>query len=96
MWIIENDAILTKDNLAKRNWQGDMRCSFCQEQESISHLFFDCTMAKYTWSMVAMVMGAPNFLLPILDLGDPLDEGGKQISYGRPGGYLLGPVEGQE
>jgi hypothetical protein len=29
MWLIHQDAILTKNNLLKRNWQGDKFCSFC-------------------------------------------------------------------
>jgi hypothetical protein len=36
------NAILTKENLAKRNWQGDKRCSFCTENENMTHLFFEC------------------------------------------------------
>ena len=37
---------------------GDERCSFCCEPESISHLLFECTMSKYVWSLVAIVVGA--------------------------------------
>ena len=48
---------LTKDNLLKRGWNGDSKCMFCREDESIIHLFFECSMAKYVWSMVAMVVG---------------------------------------
>ena len=58
MWLICNNAILTKDILIKRKWVGDERCSFCCEPESISHLLFGCSMAKYVWSMVAWVLGA--------------------------------------
>ena len=59
MWLIHQNAILTKDNLIKRKWQGDSRCLFCPEQETISHLFFECPLAKFVWSIVAMVVGAP-------------------------------------
>jgi len=58
MWLIYNNAILTKDNLVKRNWVGDERCSFCYEPKSISYLLFECTMSKYVWSLVAIVVGA--------------------------------------
>jgi len=58
MWLIYNNAILTKDNLIKRKWVGDERCSFCCEPETISHLLFECTMAKYVWSLVAVALGA--------------------------------------
>jgi len=34
-------VVLTKDNLAKRNWNGNQQCCFCLENE-IQHLFFDC------------------------------------------------------
>ncbi|WVZ92700.1 hypothetical protein U9M48_038746 [Paspalum notatum var. saurae] len=31
-------VILTKDNLAKRNWKGRRNCEFCSKQETIQHL----------------------------------------------------------
>lgn len=58
MWLIYHNAILTKDNLIKRNWSVDQSCAFCNESETIPHIFFDCTMAKYIWSLVAYVLGA--------------------------------------
>ena len=58
MWLIEHNTILTKDNLLKRNWSGNMMCTFCSKPESIDHLFFECDTAKYIWSLVAFVLGA--------------------------------------
>jgi hypothetical protein len=58
MWLIQENAILTKDNLVKRNWQGDKRCYFCNSDENIEHLFFDCPLARYIWSLVSYVVGA--------------------------------------
>jgi hypothetical protein len=58
MWLVFQNAILTKDNLLRRGWSGDEKCMFCSCDESITHLFFECSMAKYVWSMVAMVVGA--------------------------------------
>ena len=60
LWLIEQNAILTKDNLTKRNWSGDSTCAFCNMNESIAHLFFECDIVKYTWSLVAFVIGADN------------------------------------
>jgi len=60
MWLIEHNAILTKDNLSRRNWVGDSKCAFCNGDETILHLFFGCNMAKYVWSLVAFVIGADN------------------------------------
>jgi hypothetical protein len=58
MWLIQENAILTKDNLIKRNWQGDRRCYFCNSDENIDHLFFDCHLARYIWSLISYVVGA--------------------------------------
>lgn len=32
---------------------------FCPDQENVDHLFFGCPLAKYPWSLVAVVIGAP-------------------------------------
>jgi hypothetical protein len=58
LWLIWHNAIATKDNLLKRNWNGSASCQFCHQNESISHLFFDCVAAKYVWSTVATAVGA--------------------------------------
>jgi len=55
-----DDAILTKDNLIKRKWQGDTKCMFCEMDESIDHLFFQCPIARVVWSIVAKCFGATN------------------------------------
>ena len=48
---------LTKDNLARRNWNGDTRCSLCHSPESIQHLFFDCLYAEFLWRAVHLMFG---------------------------------------
>jgi hypothetical protein len=42
LWYLRRGVILTKDNLAKRNWKGSKACNFCQDNETIQHLFFEC------------------------------------------------------
>lgn len=37
---------------------GNERCKFFSENETIGHLFFDCSMARYVWIPVAIVVGA--------------------------------------
>jgi hypothetical protein len=39
MWFLNNKVLLTKDNLVKRNWHGCTKCCFCNEPETINHLF---------------------------------------------------------
>ena len=43
---------LTKDNLAKRNRQGSVKCCLCSSIETIQHLFFDCYFASFVWNNV--------------------------------------------
>ena len=52
MWFVHKQVILTKDNLVKRNWTGSTRCSFCDRDETIKHLFSQCKFARTTWSII--------------------------------------------
>ena len=54
MWFLYQKVILTKDNLAKRNWNGSKKCCFCDQDETIQHLFFSCPFAKMIWRIVHM------------------------------------------
>lgn len=60
LWLMSTGAILTKDNLLKRKRQGDSSCVFCDEEETISHLFFQCPVARAIWLVVAKCFGASN------------------------------------
>jgi hypothetical protein len=51
MWYMYKEVVLTKDNLAKWNWDGSKQCSFCLRDESIWHLFFDCHYARFLWGL---------------------------------------------
>ena len=51
-WYLRRGVILTRDNLAKRNWQGSKKCVFCHHDESIKHLFFQCSFARSIWSTI--------------------------------------------
>ena len=45
-WLLEKGDILTKDNMIRRKWIGYPSCRFCDQLESIDHLFFQCPVAK--------------------------------------------------
>ena len=52
-WLLEKkNAILTKDNLIRRKWQGNPSSVFCDQSESVDHLFFQCHVASCIWGMV--------------------------------------------
>ena len=69
MWFVHKRVILTMDNLAIRNWTGYRRCSFCDHNESIKHLFLDCPMAKKLWRFmhIAFNITPPNTIRTWLD-----------------------------
>jgi hypothetical protein len=46
LWLLANNKLLSKDNLAKRQHVPDIRCIFCNEAESVAYLFFECAVAK--------------------------------------------------
>ena len=46
---------LTRDNLAKRRSVVDQSCLFCSEMETVTHLFFECAVAKQIWVMISEV-----------------------------------------
>jgi hypothetical protein len=54
MWCLKREVVLTKDNLAKRNWGGSKQCSFCLREETIQHMFFDCSYARFIWGLIQM------------------------------------------
>jgi hypothetical protein len=59
MWFLHKEVILTKDNLSKRNWHGCTKCSFCDQDETIQHLFFSCPFAKIIWRIIYMTFNLP-------------------------------------
>jgi hypothetical protein len=44
--LLANNKALTRDNLEKRRKVEDKACLFCNETESVTHLFFDCCVAQ--------------------------------------------------
>jgi hypothetical protein len=51
MWYMYKEVVLTKDNLARRNWNGGKQCCFCHKNETIKHLFFKCWYTKFIWGL---------------------------------------------
>jgi hypothetical protein len=61
MWYLYRKVILTKDNLAKRNWNGCKKSAFCDANESINHLFFNCPFASLIFGeLLIILLTTPN------------------------------------
>ena len=60
MWLLENNAVLAKDNMIRRNWLGSPTCYFCSSAENMDHLFFLCPVAKVLWGWLGYMHGATN------------------------------------
>jgi hypothetical protein len=56
MWFLHRKEILTKDNLATRNWHGSKNCYFCDHEETAQHLFIKCPFATIIWSIINMAL----------------------------------------
>ncbi|KAJ4795769.1 RNA-directed DNA polymerase (reverse transcriptase)-related family protein [Rhynchospora pubera] len=50
LWLILNNKILTLDNLQKKGWQGPNKCVFCDNLESVDHIFLNCPSASNFWT----------------------------------------------
>jgi hypothetical protein len=57
-------VVLTKDNLARKNWKGSQQCISCNRNENIQYLFLDCPFAKTIWRIVffATNLNQPRFI----------------------------------
>jgi len=58
MWLVHNNAILTKDNLLRRLWKVSPTCCFCDQDECMHHLLFCCANAEVIWATFAICLGA--------------------------------------
>jgi hypothetical protein len=66
MWYLKRGVPLTKDNLARRHWNGNKICCFCSRPETIKHLFFRCLYASFIWRLIQISTG----LRPPRDVND--------------------------
>jgi hypothetical protein len=46
IWLMSHNRLLTTYILAKREYINDESCHFCSEHEIVTHLFFECAIAK--------------------------------------------------
>ena len=52
LWFLQREILLTKDNLAKKNWTGNQKCCGCNSNETIELFFLDCPYARMVWRII--------------------------------------------
>jgi hypothetical protein len=57
LWLLINNRVLTRDNLAKRRKVEDESCLFYAKKETVHHVFFECAIAKQCWAFVSDIVG---------------------------------------
>ena len=57
LWFLQRGVILTKDNLARNYWKGNLKYRLCNCNESITYLLFECYHAKEIWKIVYLSTG---------------------------------------
>ena len=57
LWFLQRGVVLTKDNLAKKNWTRSQRCCGCNSNETIKHLLLDCPYARMVWRIIFYATG---------------------------------------
>jgi len=57
LWYLQRGIILTKDNLARKNWTGSQKYCGCNSNETINHLFLDCHYARMVWRVIFLATG---------------------------------------
>lgn len=59
MWLVYKQKILVRTNLSKRGWEGSVKCEFCEANESINHLFFECPNISRIWVWITTNFNIP-------------------------------------
>jgi hypothetical protein len=73
LWLLINNEVLTRDNLAKRKHLDDKTCLFCSELESVMQLFFECCDARVIWGEICEITGIP-LITDFESLGGNVDQ----------------------
>jgi len=48
-WQLQHNKLQVVASLKKRGWTGEIYCCLCGEVEITNHVFFGCSVARFTW-----------------------------------------------
>jgi hypothetical protein len=75
LWQVCNDKVQSAEQLAKKNWQGPIECKLCGRLESAEHIFVQCVLAKFCWSVFRDVLEWGALPVSMEDIYEKLIEG---------------------
>jgi hypothetical protein len=58
LWFLKKGVTLTKDNLARWNWNSDTTCCFCHSPETIQHIFWIACMPNFYGVLYTFCLGS--------------------------------------
>jgi hypothetical protein len=57
LWLLSHNKLATIDNLNRKGFAKPTQCCFCNENESVICLFFECAVARAIWDYVQKFLG---------------------------------------
>jgi hypothetical protein len=75
LWQVCNDKVQSAEQLARKNWRGPIECKLCGRLESAEHIFVQCMLAKFCWSVFRDVLEWRTILVSMEDIYEKLIEG---------------------
>lgn len=57
LWLLSMNKNLTRDNVEKRKKIDSNSCLFCNEKDTVNHLFFEYVAAQKIWEEVSEILG---------------------------------------
>jgi hypothetical protein len=57
LWLLCHNKLATLDNLNRKGMNKPVQCCFCEENESIHHLLFECAVTRVVWEYVSEIVG---------------------------------------
>ena len=65
-----NNRLQTATSLKRRGWKGSEFCCVCGKKETVNHIFFQCVLATFTWSVIRESFGWVEHPRSLADLAE--------------------------
>jgi hypothetical protein len=80
LWQVCNDKVQSVEQLAKKNWQVPIDCKLCGQLESAEHIFVQCVLARFCWSVFRDVLECESLPTNLEGIHEKLIEGSNRTN----------------